>query len=114
MLDIYRRGFVLLDADEYSLAYMENNKHIFPLADADAVIADLRKQSSELKSKLATSVKELASDGCITPENLEKVLKEQGIKAEQHQIIALKRKLTKEGNSTIEVHSLFQTLDISE
>jgi hypothetical protein len=36
--------FELLDADEYTYTYMENNKHIFIMADADAILASLRGQ----------------------------------------------------------------------
>jgi hypothetical protein len=36
--------FELLDADEYTLSYMDNNKHIFIMADADAILASLRGQ----------------------------------------------------------------------
>lgn len=43
-LTVFKRMFELLDADEYTLSYMDNNKHIFIMADADAILASLRGQ----------------------------------------------------------------------
>lgn len=43
-LEVFKRSFELLDADEYTYTYMENNKHIFIMADSDAILASLRVQ----------------------------------------------------------------------
>jgi hypothetical protein len=43
-LEVFTRSFELLDADEYTYTYMENNKHIFIMADADAILSSLRVQ----------------------------------------------------------------------
>lgn len=43
-LTVFKRMFELLDADEYTLSYMDNNKHIFIMADADAILESLRGQ----------------------------------------------------------------------
>ena len=43
-LEVFNRAFELTGADEYSYTYMENNKHIFVMADADAIIESLRAQ----------------------------------------------------------------------
>jgi hypothetical protein len=43
-LEVFSRAFELMDADEYTLTYMENNKHIFVMADADAILESLRVQ----------------------------------------------------------------------
>jgi hypothetical protein len=44
-IEVYQRAFELSAADEYTLTYMENNKHIFIMADADAMIKALRAQA---------------------------------------------------------------------
>lgn len=43
-LEVFNRAFELTDADEYTYSYMENNKHIFVMADAEAILASLRVQ----------------------------------------------------------------------
>lgn len=43
-LEVHRREFELLEADEYTYQYMENNKHLFIMADADAIARILRAQ----------------------------------------------------------------------
>jgi hypothetical protein len=48
-LTVFKRMFELLDADEYTYTYMENNKHIFIMADADAILASLKGQVRRTK-----------------------------------------------------------------
>lgn len=43
-LTVFKRMFELTDADEYTYLFMENNKHIFIMADADAILSSLRGQ----------------------------------------------------------------------
>lgn len=43
-ITVFKRMFELLDADEYTYTYMENNKHIFIMADVEATLASLRGQ----------------------------------------------------------------------
>jgi hypothetical protein len=50
-LTVFKRMFELLDADEYTYTYMENNKHIFIMADADAILASLRGQVRQCCSR---------------------------------------------------------------
>ena len=47
-LQVFSRTFELMDADEYTYTYMENNKHIFIMADAEAIIKSLRVQVGEV------------------------------------------------------------------
>lgn len=51
-LTVFKRMFELLDADEYTYTYMENNKHIFIMADADAILASLKGQVRHNNTKL--------------------------------------------------------------
>lgn len=46
---MFGRAFELLEADEYTYTYMENNKHIFTMADADAILKSLRVQVIQLE-----------------------------------------------------------------
>ena len=38
VLPILKRSFQLLDADEFTYQYMENNRHSYPVADADSAL----------------------------------------------------------------------------
>jgi hypothetical protein len=49
-LQVFSRTFELLDADEYTYTYMENNKHIFIMADGDAILRSLRVQVRPLSA----------------------------------------------------------------
>ncbi len=43
-LEVFNRAFSLTDADEYTYTYMENNKHAFVMADAEAILESVRVQ----------------------------------------------------------------------
>ena len=46
-VDLYKHTFILIDADEYAVAYMEKNSHEFPQANAHCVIPKLKKLADE-------------------------------------------------------------------
>ena len=41
VVPILKRSFELLDADEFTYQYMENNRQVYPLADPQAALAIL-------------------------------------------------------------------------
>ena len=41
VVPILKRSFELLDADEFTYQYMENNRQVYPLADPQAALATL-------------------------------------------------------------------------
>ncbi len=43
-LEVFNRTFELSHCDEYTFVYMENNKHIFVMGDADSMIKSIRAQ----------------------------------------------------------------------
>jgi hypothetical protein len=43
-LEVFNRSFELHEADEYTYTYMENNKHIFIMADHEILLKSLRAQ----------------------------------------------------------------------
>lgn len=43
-MEIFNRTFELFEADEYTYTYMENNKHVFIMADHEVLLKSLRAQ----------------------------------------------------------------------
>jgi EF-hand domain-containing protein 1 len=43
-VEVHNRTFELIEADEYTYTYMENNKHIFIMADLDILLKSLKAQ----------------------------------------------------------------------
>lgn len=43
-VEIFNRTFELFEADEYTYTYMENNKHVFIMADHEVLLKSLRAQ----------------------------------------------------------------------
>ena len=46
-MEIFNRTFELFEADEYTYTYMENNKHVFIMADHEVLLKSLRAQVRE-------------------------------------------------------------------
>lgn len=46
-VDLYKHTFILIDADEYAVAYMEKNSHEFPQANVQCVIPKLKMLADE-------------------------------------------------------------------
>lgn len=67
-LTVFKRMFELLDADEYTWRYMENNKHIFIMADADAILASLQGQVRTSSGTVtgSTGMRGVSPVGCTT------------------------------------------------
>ena len=47
IVQFYKHKFLLIDADEYAVDYMEKNKHEFPHANIDYILPKLRKLAEE-------------------------------------------------------------------
>jgi hypothetical protein len=65
-LEVFTRSFELLDADEYTYTYMENNKHIFIMADADAILSSLRVQVGGNTKQHSCTMPARVSPTCAT------------------------------------------------
>lgn len=114
LVDFHRRGFLLIEADEYTYTYMENNKHVFTVADSDAAIVELRSQSRDRQSEMKSSLMESTVDGKLTADKLEPALRSAGIDLIRHQIVALERKLEREYESGVDIDAFLELLEIAE
>eukprot|EP00775_Hariotina_reticulata_P011400 gene11400-11548_t len=113
-LSVFNRSFELLDADEYTYTYMENNKHIFIMADADAILASLRVQAAGKADAVRTALIEADREGLghITGEQLEQALAAAGLKFTRHQVIGLRRRMDKDRTGTVTTDDVLTVLDI--
>ena len=114
VVDFHRRGFLLIEADEYTYTYMENNKHVFTVADSDAAIDELRKQSRDRQSEVKSALIDSAVDGKLMIEKLEPALRSAGFEMIRHQIVALRRKLEKDYDGGVDIDTFLKLLEISE
>lgn len=105
VLDIHHRGFELLEADEYTYTYMENNRHVFVMSDADALLKSFQRQVSGREDDVRRCFIEMDTDGsghlCAT--ELEAALTKANFKFTRHQAVALRRKMDKDENGTIDI-----------
>ncbi len=60
---IFNRTFELVEADEYTYTYMENNKHVFIMADAEILHKSLKAQSAGKDDAIRTSLIEVRRGG---------------------------------------------------
>ena len=104
---VFGRAFELTGADEYTLTYMNNNQHLFVMADAGAARATLRAQAAgrmpAVRAALgAAAVKAAAAGGAaaegglMSDDALEAALAAAGLRLARHQVVALRRRADKE------------------
>jgi hypothetical protein len=93
VLDIYNREFELVDADEYSYQYMENNKHIYVRSDADTAIRNLALAFTGKEEEIRSAVIDHDKDGSgtMTADSLKAVLEAVGASFSKMELITVVR-----------------------
>eukprot|EP01023_Acetabularia_acetabulum_P004549 TRINITY_DN11927_c0_g1_i5.p2 TRINITY_DN11927_c0_g1~~TRINITY_DN11927_c0_g1_i5.p2 ORF type:complete len:186 (+),score=29.29 TRINITY_DN11927_c0_g1_i5:38-559(+) len=112
--DIHGRMFELLEADEYTYTYMENNKHMFIMADPDAIMKLLRAQVKGNEEYMRTQFIEIDRDGSgelNTAEFLNALLGAK-LTVTKHQCITLCRYLDKDKSGEVSVEEFLGALGI--
>ncbi|EFJ52449.1 hypothetical protein VOLCADRAFT_79034 [Volvox carteri f. nagariensis] len=114
VIEVFNRSFELLEADEYTLTYMENYKDIFVMADTDVMVRSLNAQVSgkEDAVRAALIAADKAGTGALGGEDLEAGLLAAGLKFTRHQAISLKRRLDKNKTGTISIEEFLGLLGI--
>mmetsp|Transcript_2187 Transcript_2187/g.5552 ORF Transcript_2187/g.5552 Transcript_2187/m.5552 type:complete len:646 (+) Transcript_2187:132-2069(+) len=115
-MEIYNRTFELCEADEYTYTYMENNKHVFIMADHEVLLKSLRAQATGKEDAIRTAFIEFDKDGSgkLSGEDFEAALRAAGLKFTRHQAISLKRRLDRDRSNSVPVHELMSLLGISD
>eukprot|EP00798_Chlamydomonas_sp_ICE-L_P024281 gene24281-9880_t len=112
---VYGRTFELLEADEYTYTYMENNKHIFIMADHEILIKSLKAQVNGREEALRTALIKIdrAGSGSVSGNGLEESLRAAGLKYTRHQAVSLIRRLDKDDTKTVAIEDFLAVLGIS-
>ena len=115
-IEIHNRKFELVEADEYTYTYMENNKHIFIMSDHEILLKSLRAQVSGREEAIRTAFikTDKSGSGMINGDDLEQVLTTAGLKFTRHQAICLKRRLDKEKSGSVPVSEFLTALGLSQ
>ncbi|KAK9810289.1 hypothetical protein WJX72_008124 [[Myrmecia] bisecta] len=97
VLPIHHRTFELEEADEYTYQYMENNRHIYMMADWESALKAVRAQIHGRQEELKTAL--IASDpqglGELTIEQFSGALAQAGVQLTKHQAISIHRRMPK-------------------
>lgn len=115
VVEIFNRSFELTEADEYTYTYMENNKHIFIMADHDILLKSLRAQVAGREDLVRTAFIEMDKNGSglLSGEELEGALASAGLKFTRHQAIALKRRLDRDRSGSVSIEEFLSALGIA-
>mmetsp|Transcript_40195 Transcript_40195/g.89186 ORF Transcript_40195/g.89186 Transcript_40195/m.89186 type:complete len:635 (-) Transcript_40195:736-2640(-) len=115
-IEVHNRSFELMEADEYTYTYMENNKHIFIMADHEILLKSLRAQVAGREDAVRTAFIEMDKNGSgvLSGEELEAALGSAGLKFTRHQAISLKRRMDKDKSGTVSIEEFLGALGIAK
>eukprot|EP00955_Chlamydomonas_euryale_P010403 111758-Chlamydomonas_euryale.AAC.6 len=115
-IEIHNRTFEMTEADEYTFTYMENNKHIFIMADHEVLLKSLKAQISGREDAVRTAFIAMDKNGSgqLSGSELEGALREAGLKFTRHQAMALKRRLDKDKSGTICIDEFLHALGLAQ
>ncbi|KAL0036647.1 hypothetical protein WJX79_003886 [Trebouxia sp. C0005] len=103
VLSVHQRTFELLEADEFTYQYMENNRHVYLMADWEAALKAIQAQlQGEEAVRSAFINVDQAGIGSLTEHQFEAALRQAGVELTRHQIISLHRRLAKDGKVQVE------------
>lgn len=116
VLHIHHRGFELLEADEYTYTYMENNRHVFVMSDTDAILKSLQKQASGRGEDIRRCFADMDSSesGFLCPCDLEAALSNSNLKFTRHQVIALQRSMEGDNCGRVEIEKFLSAIKCSK
>lgn len=114
-IDVFNRAFELHEADEYTYTYMENNKHIFIMADTEILHKSLKAQAAGREEAIRTAFiqADCNGSGLLGQEQLEAALTAAGLKFTRHQAINLKRRLDKDKSNNVAIEDFLKWLGLS-
>jgi hypothetical protein len=115
-IQVHDRTFELAQADEYTYTYMENNKHLFIMADSEVLLKSLKAQIAGREDAVRTAFISLDKNGSgqLSGEELEGALCAAGLKFTRHQAMSLKRRLDKDKTGTISISEFLQALGLAQ
>jgi len=115
LIMVFNRAFELMEADDYTLTYMENYKDIFIMSDVEMMVRSLRAQvlGREEDIRAAFVAADTNGTGTIGPEALEKAVLDVGLKCTRHQLLSLQRRLDKEKEGVVRIEELLNILGIA-
>lgn len=114
-VEVWNRTLELMEADEYTYTYMENNKHIFIMADHEILLKSLRAQVTGREEAVRTAFieQDKGGSGSLSREELEAALSSAGLKFTRHQAISLCRRMDRDKTGTVSIEEFLGLLGIS-
>mmetsp|Transcript_4241 Transcript_4241/g.7013 ORF Transcript_4241/g.7013 Transcript_4241/m.7013 type:complete len:624 (-) Transcript_4241:564-2435(-) len=114
-VEIFNRTFNLAEADEYTYTYMENNKHIFIMADHEIMLRSLKAQAVGREDAIRTALIEFDKNGSglLEQDQLEAALSAAGLKFTRHQAVSLTRLLDQEKSGMVRIEDFLKAVGLA-
>merc|ERR1711998_59359 len=101
MLELRKHRFCLMEADEYTLNYMENKK--FPASDVTAIVNRLKDKFLEQSAQIRKTFRNVDKDhsGSLDMEEFKQVLKKFNFDLTDQEVISVMRKFDPDCDGTV-------------
>mmetsp|Transcript_336 Transcript_336/g.352 ORF Transcript_336/g.352 Transcript_336/m.352 type:complete len:610 (-) Transcript_336:425-2254(-) len=108
-IDIHHRTFELLEADDYTYGYMEDNSGVWAQSNYQAVLARVRSLGAGKEEALRGAFIQMDVDGSgfLSGNELEGALKAAGMDVQKQEVITIVRQLDKNGDNNVSIEEFF-------
>jgi len=110
-LVVAKRCFDLVEADEYTLSYMEKNEDQFPMSNRDSVLEKAKAGIKGMEENLRSAFIEMDADGsgALSAPEIEAAVISAGVALTKQEITTLVRVFDKDNDGKISIEEFFAT-----
>lgn len=108
-LKVHHRCFDMVEADEYTLTYMEQNSDKFPMSDSSKVMAKAREAMAGREDDLRSAFIEMDTDGSgsLSGSEIEQAVRSMSVELARQEIVTLVRTFDKNSDGKVSIEEFF-------
>ncbi|KAK3248003.1 hypothetical protein CYMTET_42513 [Cymbomonas tetramitiformis] len=113
-IEIHSRTFELMEGDDYSYCYMEDNSSVWKFSDYNSVLKEVKSVGKGKEDALRSAFIEMDTDGSgyLSGDELGNAMNLAGVSVNKQQVITIIRKLDDSGDGRISIEEFFSAFGL--